>query len=75
MAASWIVGCLKCQRAANIVLSHINTFTYTVLLIAGEESVNYVNEAIDEWQSRTCVTFHEKTDSDEDYIQFVYEQG
>ncbi|KAK2572505.1 Nematocyst expressed protein 6 [Acropora cervicornis] len=40
-----------------------------------EESVDYVNEAIDEWQSRTCVTFHEKTDSDEDYIQFVYEQG
>ncbi|XP_074612930.1 uncharacterized protein LOC141871253 [Acropora palmata] len=40
-----------------------------------EESVNYVNEAIDEWQSRTCVTFHEKTDGDEDYIQFVYEQG
>ena len=53
----------------------MNTFTYTVLLIAGEESVDYVNEAIDEWQSRTCVTFHEKTDSDEDYIQFVYEQG
>lgn len=53
----------------------MNTFTYTVLLIAGEESVNYVNGAIDEWQSKTCVTFHEKTDSDEDYIQFVYEQG
>ena len=43
--------------------------------IAGEESVNFVNSAMSEWNDKTCIQFREKTDDDEDYIEFLYEQG
>lgn len=39
------------------------------------ESLGYIQSAVSEWSSKTCLTFRPKTDADEDYIDFVYEVG
>lgn len=46
-----------------------------IALTAGAESRGYIESAVTEWGSKTCLTFQEKTDADEDYIDFVYEVG
>lgn len=46
-----------------------------IALTAGAESRGYIESAVTEWGSKTCLTFQEKTDDDEDYIDFVYEVG
>ncbi|XP_068712093.1 uncharacterized protein [Montipora foliosa] len=40
-----------------------------------KESIEFIRSAMEEWSRLTCVNFREKTDDDEDYIEFVYEQG
>ena len=46
-----------------------------VLFITGKESIEFIKSAMEEWSRLTCVNFREKRDDDEDYIEFVYEQG
>ncbi|XP_078358783.1 uncharacterized protein LOC144643410 isoform X1 [Oculina patagonica] len=40
-----------------------------------EVSRGYINSAMEEWGQKTCLQFREKTDADEDYMEFVYEVG
>ncbi|KAK3706764.1 hypothetical protein QZH41_004503 [Actinostola sp. cb2023] len=40
-----------------------------------EESKENVKSAIEEWKKKTCVKLRPKTDSDTDYIEFVYDGG
>ena len=46
-----------------------------IALTAGAESRGYIQSAVSEWSSKTCLNFRQKTDADEDYIEFVYEVG
>lgn len=46
-----------------------------IAFTTGAESRGYIQSAISEWGSKTCLTFRPKTDADEDYIDFVYEVG
>ncbi|KAL9987807.1 hypothetical protein ACROYT_G002170 [Oculina patagonica] len=40
-----------------------------------EVSRGYINSAMEEWGQKTCLQFRKKTDADNDYIEFVYEEG
>ena len=52
------------------------SYTYSCIhAIAGDESRSYVESAIGEWIDKTCVQFKEKTDEDDDFMEFIYEVG
>lgn len=43
--------------------------------IVGPTSKGFIRSAMKEWSSKTCLRFRNKTEADDDYVEFVYEGG